>query len=155
GAGGAIESYDAAALGWAIQDYYDVARAVSRRLIAGETGENLVEQMAQMQERQRKARELIRKTTGLDQNELAAGFAMVRDANLSAFQFRMAIGVFVLVVVLGLSWRVSRGMLRALAHLSSGFARFATGDFSQKIPVTAGDELGDVAKEANMMAANL
>ena len=46
-------------------------------------------------------------------------------------------------------------MLRGLGHLSSGFSRFATGDFAREIPVTSSDELGNAAREANQMAASL
>src|SRR5690606_28720048 len=40
-------------------------------------------------------------------------------------------------------------------QLSSGFARFATGDFTQAIPVATNDDLGKLADEANQMARNL
>jgi CheY-like chemotaxis protein/signal transduction histidine kinase/HAMP domain-containing protein len=155
GAGDALESHDAAAVRWTIQDYYDRAVAVSRRLIAGETGEAIVLDMARMQDLQREAVLLIRKATGTNKDELNATFAAIHAANEDANQFRLGIGIIGLALGLGLSLRVSRGMLRGLGHLSGGFARFATGDFSHEIPITSDDELGRVAKEANQMAANL
>jgi CheY-like chemotaxis protein/signal transduction histidine kinase len=50
---------------------------------------------------------------------------------------------------------MTRGMVRALGHLSDGFARFAKGDFAQPIPVSSDDEVGRVARDANQMADNL
>jgi phosphoglycerate-specific signal transduction histidine kinase len=47
-AGPALDPAAAARLRWAIQDYYQQAEAVSRRLIAGETGEALIEDIARM-----------------------------------------------------------------------------------------------------------
>ncbi len=154
-AGGALDARQAAALRWAVQDYYDNARGVSQRLIAGETGESLVADIAEMQERQRKALAVIRKTAGFDQNELAAGFAAVRTSNETAREFRVAIALGGLLTVVVLSLWVSRGMLRGLGRLSEGFARFATGDFSQEIPIASDDEVGQAAREANQMAARL
>jgi HAMP domain-containing protein len=154
-AGDALEPHDAAAVRWKIQEYYDRAMGVSRRLIAGETGETIVSDIARMQEMQRQAVLLIRKSTGFSRDELDATFAGIHAANADANQFRFGIGVAGLVLGLALSLWVSRGMLRGLAHLSEGFARFATGDFGHEIPITTQDELGRVAKEANQMAASL
>jgi CheY-like chemotaxis protein/HAMP domain-containing protein len=154
-AGPALDPAAAARLRWAIQDYYEQAEAVSRRLIAGETGEVLVDDIARMQERQRRARDVIRKTTQLDRNELASGFAAVRNATQRADRFRLVIGLCGLALLIGLSLWIARGVFRVLENISSGFARFATGDFSGEIPVTSTDELGGIAREANQMAASL
>ncbi|HEX7668553.1 MAG TPA: response regulator, partial [Polyangiaceae bacterium] len=155
GAGAALTPGQAAALRWGVQDYYQIAENVSRRLIAGETGETLVDDIARMQAQQLKAAQLIKKTTGLDKNELSAGFSSVRSASTKADQFRLAIGLSSFALVLVLSVWAGRGILRVLRDLSEGFSRFATGDFGQPIPVTAGDDLGRVAEEANQMAASL
>ena len=65
---GVIDPNDAALLRWTLHDYYEVARDVSRRLIAGETGEDLVDQMARMQVQQAKVNELIKRTTSLSRD---------------------------------------------------------------------------------------
>ena len=154
-AGDALEPHDAAAVRWKIQDYYDKAMSVSQRLIAGETGETIVSDMTRMQEMQREAVLLIRKTTGTNRDELTATFAGIHAANQSSNQFRLGIGLTGLVLGLALSLWVSRSMLRGLGHLSDGFARFATGDLGHEIPITTNDELGRVAQEANQMASSL
>jgi light-regulated signal transduction histidine kinase (bacteriophytochrome) len=46
-------------------------------------------------------------------------------------------------------------VLRALADLTDGFARFGLGVFGRPIRVATDDELGDVARHANQMAADL
>ena len=138
-----------------MQAYYETAHNVASRLMGGETGEKLVDEIAAMQECQRKAVALIKKATGFDQDELSQGFAAVRNANRRADEFRLAIGLVGVVLVVALSLWVSQRMLRGLGHLSSGFSRFATGDFAREIPVTSSDELGNAAREANQMAASL
>ncbi|HMI85896.1 MAG TPA: response regulator [Polyangiaceae bacterium] len=154
-AGDALEPHDAASVRWKIQDYYDKAMNVSRRLLAGETGETIVADMTRMQAMQRDAVVLIRKASGFDRDELSATFAAIHAANEGANQFRLGIGLVGLALGLALSLWMSRGMLRGLRNLSDGFARFTIGDFGHEIPVTTDDELARVAKEANQMAASL
>lgn len=151
----ALQASEAAAIRWAIEEYHDAARDVSERMIAGEAGESLVEDAARMQRRQANARALIKKATVLDRGQIARAFAAVRTANRSADRFRIAIGVLGLLLVALFSFWVGRSTFQVLSKLSEGFKRFATGDFSREIPVTTADELGDVSREANQMAASL
>ena len=154
-AGGALSPAEIAALRGAVEEYYSTAYRVSQRLIAGETGEELVEQMAEMQAIQGKTAALIEDATRMNQGELSAGFGAVRSANAQADQVRLAIGLVGLGLVVGLSFLVSRSVFRNVHQLSAGFARFATGNLEHKIPVLADDELGNVAKQANQMVDNL
>ena len=152
---GVIDANDAALLRWTIHDYYDVSHDVSRRLIAGETGEDLVDEMARMQAQQAKSVALIKRTTGLSKNELRAGFGSVANANRRADRFRLGIGLLGLALVLAFSSSVSRSVLRSLSHVSRGFSRFSTGNFREPIADVGLSELGQVAREANAMAASL
>src|SRR5690606_19673520 len=91
----------------------------------------------------------------LEKDELARALASIRMANETGDRTRFGIALAGLLLVGGLSFWVAKSMLRNLANLSDGFTRFGTGDFSQKIPVTSADELGDVSRAANQMAASL
>jgi CheY-like chemotaxis protein/HAMP domain-containing protein len=152
---GVIDTGDAALLRWTLHDYYETAHDVSRRLIAGETGEDLVDLMARMQAQQAKTSALIKKTTGLSKNELAASFGAVLSANQHADRFRLGIGLVGLAFVLAFSLSASRNVLGALRNLSSGISRFATGDFRERIPEGGLEELAKLAREANQMASDL
>lgn len=154
-AGPALEPAAAASLRWAVQDYYESARDVSSRMIAGESGELLLQDVARMQARQSKAAALIKRTTSLNRDELGQAFGAVRGTNLSADRLRLGVTAVGLVLVALIAVWGSRGMLHALAQLSSGLARFGTGDFRAAIPITTRDELAAVAVEANQMAASL
>ena len=154
-AGAALEPPAAASLRWAIQDYYQTAHDVSRRMIEGEAGDDLLQAVARMQAQQRTAAALIKKTTGVDRSELSRSFGEVRDTNLKADRLRLAITVSGILAVALLAFWGGGGVLQALGHLSSGLARFGTGNFSEPIPITAQDELSAVAEQANHMAASL
>ncbi|HWZ92451.1 MAG TPA: ATP-binding protein, partial [Polyangiaceae bacterium] len=152
---GVIDPSDAALLRWTLHDYYETAHDVSKRLISGETGETLVDEMARMQVQQAKLSALIKRTTGLSRSELAGSFATVQKASQRADRFRFGIGLTGLALVLAFSLSASRSLLRALGNLSRGLSRFATGDFREQIPDAGLEELAKLAREANQMAANL
>lgn len=152
---GVLTPAHAASLHDAIQKYDDVARDVSARMIAGETGEKLVGDISTMQDRQRAVTNLIQQLGTLNRSELAAGFASMRKANGRADRRRLVIAVTCLALLLALAYWVGRGLVRAVGELSVGFARFGGGDFTEDIPVLARDELGDVASHANEMAKSL
>jgi CheY-like chemotaxis protein len=139
----------------AIEDYFEEALGVSRRLVKGETGEDLVTAMAAMQAKHARAAFLLKQATRLDRSELAEGFAAARAASQTAAQLRLAISVACLVLVLVLSIGIGRGVLQNLTRLSVGLARFGQGDFTHLLSVTSHDEIGKVAREANQMAENL
>jgi CheY-like chemotaxis protein len=154
-AGPALSESDAAELRHAITAYHDAAYGVSRRLIRGETGEALVDAIAAMQAQQHSTEELIRRSASLDRRELAQGFGAVRQSATAGTRYALAIGVVTLVLVLGITSRLGRGAVLQLAGISSGVARFATGDLKEPIPVTLDDELGELARQTNQMADSL
>jgi signal transduction histidine kinase len=151
----AVDPPQAAALRASLDDYYTLAADVSRRMIAGETGEALVDEMASMQARQERVSKLIEKTASFDRQELDDAFAAVARAQSSATAYEIWISVGSLVSVLAISLALSRSLLGSFSALTRGFARFGEGDFSLPIVIARRDELADVAKRANSMATNL
>jgi CheY-like chemotaxis protein/signal transduction histidine kinase len=151
----AIEPGVAASLRHAITSYHAAAYGVSRRLMRGETGEALVDAMADMQAQQRATEDLIQRAVRLERKELASGFGAVRGAIETGLRYRLVIGFVALTLVLSASIWVGRSTLRTLSDISNGVARFGTGDFSQPIAVDTSDEFGAVARDANQMAASL
>jgi CheY-like chemotaxis protein/signal transduction histidine kinase len=154
-AGPALEPSAAAALRWAVQDYYETARSVSRRMIAGEGGESLVAELSRMQSQQAHAGSLVKKLTGVDREELSRAFATVREANQRADRMRFAVAALGTLAVSLLAFWGARSMLQGIGQLTSGLSRFGTGDFSKPIPIVTADELAQVAEAANQMAASL
>ena len=95
----------------AIDDYYGTALDVSRRLLAGETGESLVGAMGEMQTKHTRVVEALRITTTFDRNELTHAFAAASHAQATAGRVRLVVSTVCLVFVLALSLWFSRGVL--------------------------------------------
>ncbi len=154
-ASGAVEPRLSAALALAIEDYHDTGQAVSARLIAHEVGEGVVALMAELQAKQARVAELLDQATVFDKSELTNAFSAAAEAQQTGSRVRLGLSIACLVVLLLLSLWISRDLLRGLAHLTAGFRRFGGGDFGSAIPVVSGDELGDLARQANQMAQSL
>jgi PAS domain S-box-containing protein len=155
GAEGAVEPGDAAALRRALEDYYAAALDVSRRLIADETGEALVDAMAAMQAKQVRMSVALEKATSFDGHQLSAAFSAAATSNADAQKYRLWISLACLGAVLVISLGLSRSLVRSVAELTAGFGRFGGGQFDEPIRVTGSDELGELAEQANAMAAKL
>jgi signal transduction histidine kinase/CheY-like chemotaxis protein len=155
-AAAAVTPGQAAALRAAMDDYYSAAVDVSRRLVAGETGERLVDAMSAMQAKQSRAADLLHSVTAFNPQELAAAFASARQAEVSGGHVRLIVSALCLLGLVLLSWWIGGGVIRALAEVTVGLRRFGGGDFERPIPIARGDdELADLARQANQMAESL
>ena len=151
----ATEPADSAELRRAIDAYWTAAHDVSRRLISGETGEGLTDAIAAMQADQKRTAALVKKTAALDRGEMAAAFEAAFQAEATATRYQVWASVACLASVLLLSLGLSRGIVRSVSELTRGFARFGRGDFDQPVRVVSHDELADLARDANAMAASI
>ncbi|MBX3259146.1 MAG: response regulator [Labilithrix sp.] len=150
-----LDAAASAAFRAALTDYDASALDVSRRMLAGEGGEALVESIAEMQKRQARAEELLEQVVTFDQRDLATAFNAARAAPVASARAQLATTLACLAAVLALSVGLSRGVVRSLARLEAGFSRFARGAFDEPIVVPGGDEIAHVASEANRMAESL
>ncbi|HEU4579239.1 MAG TPA: response regulator [Polyangiaceae bacterium] len=151
----AIDAADAAQLRSAIQEYYRSAYDISRRMIEGETGEELVDAMSAMQARQGRSVLLLKKVAAFDRGELERVFQEAELALATGGRLRLGVGASCLAFVILLSLWLSRGVLQSLAQLRLGLERFGRGQLDQPIAVSSTDELAGVARTANLMAQNL
>ncbi len=154
-AGALISATDATRLRSAINDYFAAAYDVSRRLLAEETGEALVEAMAAMQAKHTRAQALLKKATSFDQRDLGRAFAQAASAQAGAKRVRLLVSAACVAAVLLFSLWLSQHILRSAAELSAGLSRFGAGDFGRPIHVESSDEFGELARQANLMAQNL
>src|SRR5262249_33849540 len=81
-AAGSVDAAQVDALKNAVDDYYATAFEVSRRLVAGETGEAILEAMTGMQKKQRQLAELLTRTTRLERAEVDRAFSIAEHRQL-------------------------------------------------------------------------
>lgn len=151
----AVDPADADALRGALSEYCARAHDLSLRMIRGETGEALPDAIAAMQVSQARTAALIQQTAALDRRDMANAFKAALRAEGAARRAMVGVGLFCFIAVLTLSIGLGRGLVRSLSVVTEGFGRFGRGDFSQPIPTTSRDALGDLARDANAMAADL
>lgn len=73
-------------------------------------------------------------------------------------QFRLyytVAGVLALIIILGLIRIVTRSVVRSIAEISDAATRIQEGDYSQKLPETRKDEIGQLYRSFNQMVEGL
>ncbi|MCX5871778.1 MAG: HAMP domain-containing protein, partial [Deltaproteobacteria bacterium] len=73
-------------------------------------------------------------------------------------QFRLyyaVAGVLALIIILGLIRIVTRSVVRSIAEISDAATRIQEGDYSQKLPETRKDEIGQLSRSFNQMVEGL
>jgi CheY-like chemotaxis protein/Skp family chaperone for outer membrane proteins len=150
-----VDPTEANRLKQAVDDYYGAAANVSRRLLGGETGEALVDAMANMQAQHTRTIEALKAVTTFDRRELTNAFAAATRAQTTAGQVRFIVSLVCLTAMILLSAWLSRGVLRSVAVVTAGLKRFAHGDFERPITGAGDDEFGEVGRQANQMAESL
>jgi diguanylate cyclase (GGDEF)-like protein len=99
----------------------------------------------------------VRRLAGPSAGYLAATVpARVAYRSLDEARLRMMIaGVFVLVVVLLITFFAARNLLRPVLLLSEGAQRLSRGETDVSLPVAGSDELADLTRTFNDMSANM
>ena len=135
--------------------YYPVARAVSSALVEGTAPAQLVDDIEKMRIVRRDFALVLDTATTPDHTKLAAAFATARDSQNESLLIDIAVACTALAVMALLSWQMIRRTVRSLQAVSEGVERVAHGDFEHAIDVPPGDEIGDLAREANRTAERL
>ena len=146
---------DPAALAASFAAYYPLARELSVALIDGKSAAHLTAEIEAM----RRARDafMVRLDVAArpDRKRLRAAFATARDSQEQALIINIIVACVALVLMAVLSRRIIHRTVKSLWAVAEGVERLAGGDFSKTIDVAPGDELGDLAREANRAAVRL
>jgi signal transduction histidine kinase/DNA-binding response OmpR family regulator len=151
----ALTAGQIAALRFAIDDYFALASSVTRQLITGPSDDAALTRMREMQAKRAQTASMIDDATLFDDTKLTKAFADASALQDRAWTIRLVITATCLVVLLGLTLWIGLGLGRQLSRLGAGLQRFGDNDFKTPIVTTSEDELGDVAAQANAMAARL
>jgi signal transduction histidine kinase len=93
--------------------------------------------------------------TSPDRRRLEQAFSVARATQTKSLWVDIVVASVALSLMGALSWRIIVRTVQALRAVSDGVERLAGGEFGHEIDVTPGDELGDLAREANRTAVRL
>ena len=88
-----------------------------------------------------------------EQTVLAAEDA--RRSGEIAIAFILGTGIFILLIVAGASWIVSKGIIDTTGRLAKGAVQFGRGNLEHRIEMPTTDELGSLGRSFNTMAETL
>ncbi|HVV87288.1 MAG TPA: ATP-binding protein [Kofleriaceae bacterium] len=135
--------------------YYGPARALSAALTAGASPDELAPGIDDVHAAQARFAATLEHATSPDRDRLTASFRRARDTQNESLWIAIIVAAVALALMFALSWRLIRRTVGALGAVTVGVERMARGDFSQRIEYPPGDELGDLARQANRTAAEL
>ncbi len=151
----ALDPAQTAKLRTALDVYYVAARDVSERLMRGDSDDALTDAIKVMQTKQSRVHEQISVTASLDRTALRGAFSSAKAGLSSSSLVSLLVSLVAVTFVLSLCIVLTRDILRSFTRMTAGFERFGAGHFDEPIAVVGKDELTDVAKNANTMAARL
>ena len=146
---------DPGALAASYRTYYANAREVAKSLVAGTPPGELADQIIAIQRARSSFRPQLAAATRPDRAKLAEAFATARESADASLRLDIIVATVALLLMAVVSWRMIRRMVSSLREVSAGVERIASGDFSRTIAVEPGDEIGDLAREANRTATRL
>ena len=123
-------------------EYYDSARATSRRMIDGEIGEELVRSIEEMRAAYNRIRAALEEDAGDARSRMQQSFEESRRVYAIARTTSLVVTLLSLLVLAAISWVVARYLASSLTRTMEAANRMAEGDLSQRLEVSGRDELG-------------
>lgn len=146
---------DPAALERDYRTYYASARGVSAAIVTGTPIDQLSAEIDAMGRARQTFAAHLETVTTPDRRRLAAAFETARASQEDALRIEIAVALAAIGAMVLLSWWITRRTVRSLHEVAVGVERLARGDFGREIEVASGDEIGDLAREANRTALQL
>jgi signal transduction histidine kinase len=138
-----------------LQVYYAIARDLSKTMIAGTSVTKVDAEIDAMRIARAAFASHLDLATTPDRRRLAAAFATARGSQRDALRIEIAVAIGALVLMVLLSWRITRRTVSSLQAVSRGVEQLARGELGNEIEVASGDEIGDLAQQANRTALRL
>ena len=135
--------------------YYDLARATSVRLIAGESGDDVVRTMESMSGGYRAVKQTLADASARDQAAIERAFRSARLLQRSGWTVIGLITACCLAVLWVLSDRAARSVTEPLAAAVAAAERLAQGDVSAQVTATSDDEVGKLLRAMDGMVIYL
>ncbi len=146
---------DASTLDEELEQYFTTAREISTAIMGGEPTAALAPKIEVMHRAQERFSSQLDAATSPNRSRIAEAFTEARRTQIISLWIDVAVAVATLGLLLFLSWRIIRRTVTSLHEVSEGVKRLAGGEFDREIQVHSGDEIGDLAREANRTATRL
>jgi signal transduction histidine kinase len=139
----------------ALHRYYTTARGVASSIIHGTAIAQLTDQIDAMHRAQVAFLGDLSSATSPDRKRLSDAFEAARATHREVLIVDIVVAAAILAMMGLVSWSMIRRMVRSLQAVSDGVERLAGGDLATPIDVPPGDEIADLAREANRTATRL
>ncbi|MDJ0766834.1 MAG: HAMP domain-containing methyl-accepting chemotaxis protein [Myxococcota bacterium] len=137
------------------EQYFSVAYATTERLVAGQSGDDVDQAIAAMDQLYGGIRSTLVDRTTQASDAIDEAFRNAENASNTTKWVTVISAILFFAAIWGLSRWVIKGTKDTLATVSQGFARLSAGNFTQQFPVTTDDQFGDLARKANAMMETL
>ncbi len=137
------------------EQYYDLARDATSRLIAQETGDAIVSALQEMQNNYLDLKENLEEFAESARREVDIAVEKVRHSQQRARNLVFLVLLLTAVGLGALSLTVTRAIVRPLAEVVEVANRVADGDLSRIIQIHARDEVGRTSEALNLAFGNM
>lgn len=139
-----------------LQEYFDLAMDVSRRLINQETGEDLITDLQTMTSRYKEARDSLDAGMASDDEQIGQAFATTLASQQRARILNLLVALTCVALLVPATLWVIRSITRPLATLLGVAEQLSIGDLTVSIPEFRGtDELARLQSAFGSMAEGL
>ena len=147
----AIPATEREGIGRAFDSYYKLAHDNSQRMIAGATGENLVDSLRSMSEQYNAIRTTLEAFTSRGRQEMEAAFASAHDNQRLTVWVISGLTLAIVLALAALSFFIIRSLTGPLAEVVDAAERMARGDMSASVQVRSKDEIGNLSRAMQQM----
>ena len=135
--------------------YFTRARDVSKRMIAGESGDRLLGAQQELTVRHRAVKSALEADARADRAAMAAAIAHERVRQRAAWIVCVGLTLGFVIAVIGLSRVAGTSLTIPLGEAVRVADRVAEGDLSVNLPTASNDEVGQLLRSMDRMVANL
>jgi methyl-accepting chemotaxis protein len=150
-----IDSQEREDLEASFNDYYDLARDTTRRLIAQETGDALSAALERMRTDYLEIKQSLERFADSARTETNEAVAGVRSSQRRARNLVFFVLLAVACALGALSITLTRSIVRPLAEMVEVAGLVAGGDLSRRIGVEGKDEVGQTSKALNQAFSHM
>ncbi len=139
-------------LKWQFQDYCMVALQASRHMIAGETGEGVINTIESMTQKYNGLHERLLSNSSVVRAQMQTFFESARGNQFSSLVVMSTVILLCVISLAGASFLAIRSITRPLDKLVLAAGKISAGKYEERAVLVAKDEVGYLGRTFNEMA---